>query len=72
MPWTEPERAWALYTTSTGGTWLSLWWRDDQDTFAHDGVTYTRVGPVVRAYTRERARELIERGLKGDMPCPTS
>ena len=57
------EHSWALYTKSTGGDWLSYWYADDKDEFEFDGVIYTRIGPVVRAYTIERARELITQQL---------
>lgn len=55
----DHERDWALYTKSTGGERLDVWYRDDLDVFEFEGVTYTRIGPVVKARTAERARELI-------------
>jgi len=58
------ERNWALYKKSTGGTWLTTWYLDDSDVFESGGITYTRIGPVVRAYTPKRARELIDEALR--------
>ena len=59
----DHEHSWALYAKSDGGDWLSYWYADDKDTFEFEGVTYTRIGPVVKAYTIERARELITNQL---------
>lgn len=59
---------WALYTKSDGSEWLTYWYRDDADVFEHEGVTFTRIGPVVNAYTQERARELIMQDINQQPP----
>jgi hypothetical protein len=61
----DRERDWALYTKSTGGEWLTHWHQDDKDTFEYEGVAYSRIGPVARAYTAARAEELIRQQLPG-------
>ena len=56
----DHARTWARYQRSDGGAdWVSYWYKGDLDVFEYDGVTYTRIGPVVWAWTIERARELL-------------
>jgi hypothetical protein len=56
-------RRWALFTTSTGGSWLTVWYEGDQDAFvAEDGITYTRTGPIVTARGEDEAKRKIEQG----------
>lgn len=64
----DHQHHWALYTKSTGGEWLTYWYSDDADTFEHEDITYTRIGPVVRAYTSARARELITQEINQSPP----
>ncbi len=68
----DHEHSWAMYTKSTGGDWLSYWYADDEDIFEFDDVTYTRIGPVVKAYTIERARELIDQSITSKSSIPSS
>lgn len=64
----DHERSWALYKKSTGGTWLSYWYRGDLDTFETQGVTYTRIGPVVSAREEAEAHKKIMAALAAAQP----
>lgn len=65
----DHERDWAMYRKSSGDLWVTPWYRDDLDIFEYDGVTYTRIGPIVKARGIKRAWDLFtEAGRNRPLP----